>query len=217
MKRGKIAVLGSAGRTAELMRRALPEGWEWLSFEVPEELDAEALLHADGVFSLQKAMTKALPAELLESEVPVFIDAVCETTAALPKHDCIVRVNGWPGFLNRPLLELAAPEVRRPRAERILGELGWAFRWVADEPGMVTARVLAMVVNEACLAVREGVSVPAEVDTAMRLGAAYPSGPFEWASHIGPERIVNLLSILAETDPLYTPCPDMLGILSSKP
>jgi 3-hydroxybutyryl-CoA dehydrogenase len=216
MNRRTIAVLGRDGRTSELMGRSLPEGWDWMSFEDPETLDAESLRQAEGIFSLQKTMTAALPANVLESKVPVFVDAVCETTANLPKHDGIVRINGWPGFLNRPLLELAAPEERRPNAERLLDELGWGFRWVADEPGLVTARILAMVVNEACLAVREGVSVPAEVDTAMRLGAAYPSGPFEWASRIGPERIVRLLGILAEKDPLHTPCPGMLGILSSK-
>ena len=197
------------------MSRALPEGWGWRSFEGPETLDAETLLQSAAVFSLRKDMSAALPAELLESGTPVFIDAVCETTASLPGHDGVVRINGWPGFLDRPLLELAAPERRRPAAERLLKDLGWDFRWVADEPGMVTARILAMVVNEACLAVKEGVSVPAEVDTAMRLGAAYPAGPFEMAARIGPERIARLLGILAENDPLYTPCPGMLDILTS--
>lgn len=217
MERRTIAVLGRPERSAELMGRPLPDGWEWRVFEDPGTMETEALFKAEGVFSLQKSMTDALPEKLLESETPVFLDAVCETTATLPEHRGIIRLNGWPGFLNRPLLELAAPEERRQPAERLLNRLGWGFRWVADEPGLVTPRILAMVINEACMAVREGVSVPAEVDTAMRLGAAYPGGPFEWAARIGPERIVRLLGLLAEKDPLYSPCPGMLDILANKP
>ncbi len=209
-------MLGRPERCAELMGRTIPEGWDWQVFEDPKGIDTGRLLHSAGIFTLQKAMSAALPASVFEAGIPVFVDAVCETTETLPQHRGLVRVNGWPGFLNRPLLELAATEDRRKAAESLLNELGWDFRWVADEPGMVTARVLAMVVNEACLAVKEGVSVPAEVDAAMRLGAAYPSGPFEWAVRIGPERIVRLLNILAEKDPLYTPCPGMLDILSAK-
>lgn len=217
METRTIAVLGRSDRTAELMGRAIPEGWEWRVFEDVASIETDALCRAAGVFSLQKSMADALPEKLLESETPVFLDAVCETTATLPDHRGIIRLNGWPGFLNRPLLELAAPEERRQPAERLLNEVAWPFRWVADEPGLVTARILAMVINEACMAVREGVSVPAEVDTAMRLGAAYPGGPFEWAARIGPERIVRLLGLLAEKDPLYTPCPGMLDILANKP
>ncbi len=198
------------------MGRTLPEGWHWHAVVSPEGMETDALVQARGIFSLQKGMLAALPAKVLEAGIPVFVDAVCETTASLPGHRSIVRLNGWPGFLNRPLLELAAPDERRPAAEALLHSLGWDFRWVADEPGMVTARILAMVVNEACRAVQEGVSVPDEVDTAMRLGAAYPAGPFEWAKRIGPERIVKLLRILSEKDPLYTPCPDMLETLSTK-
>ena len=217
METRTIAVLGRSDRTAELMARALPEGWEWRVFEDVASIETDALCQAAGVFSLLKSMTAALPEKLLESGTPVFLDAVCETTTTLPDHRGIIRLNGWPGFLKHPLLELAAPEERRPNAERLLDELGRGFRWVADEPGLVTPRILAMVINEACMAVREGVSVPAEVDTAMRLGAAYPGGPFEWAARIGPERIVRLLGLLAEKDPLYAPCPGMLEILANKP
>ena len=216
MERNTIAVLGRPERSGELMGRTLPEGWDWHAVESQEGMEADALLQAMGIFVLQKAMFAALPERVMEAGIPVFVDAVCETTASLPDHRSIVRLNGWPGFLDRPLLELAAPEDRRPAAEALLHALGWDFRWVADEAGMVTARILAMVVNEACRAVREGVSVPEEVDTAMRLGAAYPAGPFEWAKRIGPERIVRLLGVLSEKASLYTPCPDMLEILSTK-
>jgi 3-hydroxybutyryl-CoA dehydrogenase len=54
-----------------------------------------------------------------------------------------------------------------------------------------------MIVNEAFIALKEGVSTKEEIDIAMKLGTNYPYGPFEWAEKIGTERIKNLLSKLS--------------------
>jgi 3-hydroxybutyryl-CoA dehydrogenase len=60
----------------------------------------------------------------------------------------------------------------------------------------VQARVLATIVNEAASAVAEGVASPEAVDTAMRLGTNYPSGPLEWGERIGLPHIVGTLDAL---------------------
>jgi 3-hydroxybutyryl-CoA dehydrogenase len=60
----------------------------------------------------------------------------------------------------------------------------------------ITARILAVLVNEAASAVSEGVASPAAVDTAMRLGTNYPSGPLEWGERIGLEHVVRTLDTL---------------------
>lgn len=60
----------------------------------------------------------------------------------------------------------------------------------------ITARVLAVLVNEAASAVGEGVASPRAVDTAMRLGMNFPNGPLEWGERIGLERIVRTLEQL---------------------
>ncbi len=57
----------------------------------------------------------------------------------------------------------------------------------------IAARVLAVIVNEAASAVAEGVATPAGIDTAMRLGTNYPSGPLEWGERIGLEHVVRTL------------------------
>jgi 3-hydroxybutyryl-CoA dehydrogenase len=44
------------------------------------------------------------------------------------------------------------------------------------------------------------------MDTAMKLGTAYPYGPFEWGNKIGLQNIVNLLKKLSKKQPRYTPC-----------
>ena len=57
----------------------------------------------------------------------------------------------------------------------------------------IAARILATVVNEAASAVAEAVAAPEAIDTAMRLGANYPSGPLEWGERIGLARVVRTL------------------------
>ncbi len=66
----------------------------------------------------------------------------------------------------------------------------------------IANRVLAALVNEAASAVSDGVATPQAIDTAMRLGANYPSGPLEWAERIGLARVVKTL------DGLDTAVPD---------
>jgi 3-hydroxybutyryl-CoA dehydrogenase len=70
---------------------------------------------------------------------------------------------------------------------------------------MITARILAVLINEAWYTWQEGVSSKEEIDTAMRLGTNYPLGPFEWGARIGLDRIVGLLEVMSRTDPRYIP------------
>ena len=67
---------------------------------------------------------------------------------------------------------------------------------IADAPGLVVARTLAMIVNEAADAVLHGICTPDAANRAMRLGVNYPSGPFEWLDEIGSDYFVRLLENL---------------------
>ena len=51
---------------------------------------------------------------------------------------------------------------------------------VLDAPGLIVARTLGMIINEACDAVTQGVCTQEAVDSAMQLGVNYPQGPFAW-------------------------------------
>ncbi|MBN8503729.1 MAG: 3-hydroxyacyl-CoA dehydrogenase [Burkholderiales bacterium] len=62
-----------------------------------------------------------------------------------------------------------------------------------DTPGLVVARTLAMLVNEASDAVWQGVCTEEGADTAMRLGVNYPDGPFAWRRLFGAEALCSLL------------------------
>jgi 3-hydroxybutyryl-CoA dehydrogenase len=86
------------------------------------------------------------------------------------------------------------------------GERGEAWTGVTRRPDgprvdhlgeeQIAARVLAAIVNEAASAVADGVATPAAVDTAMRLGTNYPSGPLEWGERIGLEHVLHTLDAL---------------------
>ncbi len=77
-----------------------------------------------------------------------------------------------------------------------LARLGLTPRRVADLPGLVVARTIAMLVNEAADAVQQGVCTEAGADAAMKLGVNYPAGPFEWLAFWGREPIAALLDRL---------------------
>ena len=60
----------------------------------------------------------------------------------------------------------------------------------------VSLRVISCIVNEAFLALSEGVATAEDIDRAMKLGANYPKGPFEWVEEIGARSIVETLDSL---------------------
>ena len=67
---------------------------------------------------------------------------------------------------------------------------------IADAPGLVVARTIAMLINEAADAVHQGVCSEADADTAMQLGVNYPAGPFAWLAAWNVHAVVCLLDAL---------------------
>ena len=137
---------------------------------------------------------------------PVFANAVISTTADI-KYENYIRINAWPGFLDKPLLEIAATDSMELIAEEIMNKIGWTYTFAPDEPGMIAARVIAMVINEAYYGLADEISSKEDIDTAMKLGTNYPYGPFEWAQKIGLSNIYYLLKKLEQQNPRYAPSP----------
>ena len=84
----------------------------------------------------------------------------------------------------------------RDEAAEWLRIAGWAPQKIGDAPGLVVARTIAMLVNEACDVVQQGVCTPQGADQAMYLGLNYPEGPFEWLAAWDAGTIVALLDRL---------------------
>jgi 3-hydroxybutyryl-CoA dehydrogenase len=145
--------------------------------------------------------------------IPVFVNAVCKTSQALPVN--AIRMNAWNSFLNRPIWEIAsADEKMNQHALLLLEKMGRKAIVVPDEPGFIACRIISMIINEAYFALEEEVSTKKEIDIAMKLGTNYPYGPFEWASLIGLKKIASLLEILYLKDERYAIAPALLQELA---
>jgi len=67
---------------------------------------------------------------------------------------------------------------------------------IADVPGLVVARTVAMLIDEAADAVLQGVCSEPGADAAMKLGVNYPAGPFEWLLAWSPAGVHGVLQAL---------------------
>jgi 3-hydroxybutyryl-CoA dehydrogenase len=137
-------------------------------------------------------------------KMPVLINSVSNTLKAGKHGTYVIRLNGWSGFLKRTTWELAGEN--SDTLKELSTQLGVRFSFLPDEPGFVSARVLAMIINEAYFAKEENVSTENEIDIALKLGTNYPKGPFEWANEIGLHNVFNLLKTLSLVDARYTVC-----------
>ncbi len=77
-----------------------------------------------------------------------------------------------------------------------LAALGFTPVRMVDLPGLVVARTLAMLINEAVDAAAQGVCTAAGADAAMKLGVNYPQGPFEWLAAWSAQGVVGTLDAL---------------------
>ncbi len=84
----------------------------------------------------------------------------------------------------------------RTQAGAWLAALGFTPLPLADAPGLVVARTVAMLINEAADAVLQGVCDEAGADAAMKLGVNYPAGPFEWLKGWSVDGVVDVLRAL---------------------
>ena len=133
--------------------------------------------------------------------VPVFINTVFTTLSEIllmrNLPSTVFGFCGLPSFFNRSVLEIT---VANPTGAEILtkvsGTLNTEFKIVKDQVGMVTPRVIAMIINEAYEALQQGVASREDIDLSMKLGTNYPYGPFEWGDRIGLENVRKLLKAL---------------------
>lgn len=196
----QVVVIATVETQKEFQEKGVPEGIE-VHFETAL---ANAKTDADVYFYL-------LPEETLEMDLaalevlkkPVYVNGVITTLDKLP--GTFIRINAWPGFLERGLIEVSADKDGAALTKSIFQKLDWKFQLMPNVPGMISARVISMIVNEAYYALEDEVSTKEEIDIAMKLGTNYPYGPFEWSRKIGLRNIHSLLSHLCKTDPRYTP------------
>lgn len=78
-----------------------------------------------------------------------------------------------------------------------------------DYPGFVVNRILMPMINEAFVALMEGVATAEDIDKGMKLGTNQPMGPLTLADFIGLDTCLAIMKVLHDGlgDPRYRPCP----------
>src|SRR5258706_14856106 len=143
----------------------------------------------------------------------VFLNSVKTTLTQLAIgqeiHASILGLSGMPSFLNREVLETTIlNKESNTTLEKTCSQLNTKYKTVEDRVGMVTPRIICMIINEAYFAIEENVASRDDIDLAMKLGTNYPFGPFEWCDKIGIRNVYELLdSVYNDTkDERYKIC-----------
>ncbi|MEX2231882.1 MAG: 3-hydroxyacyl-CoA dehydrogenase family protein [Cyclobacteriaceae bacterium] len=114
-----------------------------------------------------------------------------------PLQCTVFGFNGLPTMFNRQFLEVSVsrPDDKAP-LKKICAELNTGYLLVEDRIGLVTPRVICMIINEAYFTVQDGTASRQDIDLAMKLGTNYPFGPFEWCQRIGLKNVYKLLEAI---------------------
>lgn len=212
----KIFARGEKIRILELKEQlaTLPIDWE---IAEGTGFGSAPLKDVDMVFDLNfDEHENALHVYAGLSGKPVVVSAVKKSLSEMAHAygkpiDCIlIGINALPTFLKRSLAEIS---LHNPHQEQevinAFTQLNWQVQLVKDRVGMVTPRVVFMVMNEACYTVQEGTATIKDIDTGMKLGTNYPMGPFEWCDRIGVKDVFETLEAVYQDthDERYKICP----------
>lgn len=203
----QAAIIGDAARVAEFRRlvaekpiqliesqaEALPDGLR-LCIDLNLDQHPERLQH----YARHKGLT-VMGCAVLRS--------LAEMAQGIEDMQCrLFGMNALPTFIHRELIEISLfRPADREAADLLLQELNLQTVWVEDQVGMVTPRIMAMIINESFFTQQEGTASGDDIDTAMKLGLNYPGGPMEWLARIGPALMLQLLEALQRNtgDPRY--------------
>jgi len=203
-----VAILADEEIKAEIIDKGFHDAVEILW---ADSLQSLRIIAADAYFDLLFENDRERIARLkFLLPKPVFVNSVVHTCRDISED--FFRINAWPTMINRRIIEVVAPENKmQKKVKQIFDELGWVFQMVPDTIGMITPRIVSMIINEAFFSLFEKVSTREEIDIAMKLGTNYPYGPFEWCDKIGTGRIWQLLHELQKTEARYTIAPGLNG------
>ncbi|MES2558443.1 MAG: 3-hydroxyacyl-CoA dehydrogenase family protein [Bacteroidota bacterium] len=201
----KILARGEKIRTEELKQKLYSVEIDWV---VKDDTDFTGTnLHDfDIIFDLNFDDREGLINEyaVLEGK-PVFVSAAkkqlaqCAFVYDRAVHCRLFGLNALPTFINRSLAEVTMlNEIDKDALMQVMTQLQWDYKLVEDRVGMVTPRIVMMIINEACYTVQEGTATMKDIDTSMKLGTNYPHGPFEWSDAIGIRHVYEVLNALYE-------------------
>lgn len=126
------------------------------------------------------------------------------------------RTIGMHFFYPVPVLELveivkglATSDVTTQTTVALAKAMGKTTTTALDVPGFISNRILMPYLNEAIIALQEGIGSAEDIDTTMRLGTNVPMGPLTLADFIGLDTCLNIMKVLYEGlgNDKYAPAP----------
>ena len=203
-----------------------------------ERMTQEQADQAISLISTSTEKTSAEDADLVVEAIPEIpelkfstfaeLDRICKPEAILASNTSSISINAIADATSRPdrvigmhfmnpvpvmkLVEIingkkTSSEVTElvVKASEQMGKVPLACN---DSPGFVSNRILCPMINEAILALEEGVAEPDAIDGIMKLGMNHPIGPLALADLIGLDTILHIMNVLHEGfdgDPKYAP------------
>jgi 3-hydroxybutyryl-CoA dehydrogenase len=186
----------------ELVSQGINSGCtiEWISSTEEFKMHTDADAYMDLLFKDNRERLDILR-EL--NDKPVLINAVVMPDVLTENY---IRINGWKTFLKRNIVEaVSLNEKHTAIVVEIFAHFNKIVKWMPNENGFTSVRIVSAIINEAYFSLEEHVSSKEEIDIAMKLGTNYPYGPFEWSKKIGLKNVYELLSSLAKRNIRYEP------------
>ena len=193
---------------------------------------------AISLISISTEKTSAADADLVVEAIPEIpelkfstfaeLDSICKPEAILASNTSSISINAIADATNRPdrvigmhfmnpvpvmkLVEIINGQETSSEVTELVVEASERMGKVPlacnDSPGFVSNRILCPMINEAILALEEGVAEPEAIDGIMKLGMNHPIGPLALADLIGLDTILHIMNVLHEGfegNPKYAP------------
>ena len=95
------------------------------------------------------------------------------------------------------------------KVKTFISQIGKTPVEVYEYPGFVTTRAIVPLLNEAMHILQEGIATAKDIDTAMKLGYNFQTGPLEMADSMGLDEVLAWMETLWKTlgEPRYRACP----------
>ena len=203
-----------------------------------ERMTQEQADQAISLISTSTKKTSAADADLVVEAIPEIpelkfstfaeLDRICKPEAILASNTSSISINAIADATSRPdrvigmhfmnpvpvmkLVEIINGKETSSKVTELVvkasEQMGKVPLACNDSPGFVSNRILCPMINEAILALEEGVAEPDAIDGIMKLGMNHPIGPLALADLIGLDTILHIMNVLHEGfegDPKYAP------------
>jgi 3-hydroxybutyryl-CoA dehydrogenase len=209
LERGMKSIDGSLAKLEE--KKKLPAPAAEIRARVRTATDVAAFGDADLV------VEAAFEDPQVKGDLFAKLDAVAPKRAILASNTSSISIDGLAArtarpervagmhFMNPvPIMKLVEV-VKGPRTSddtlrtviELAKQLGKTPVVSADRPGFIANRVLMPMINEAFIALGEGVGSAEDIDAVMTLGMGHPIGPLRLADLIGLDVCVAIMDVLA--------------------